>query len=44
MTGGCEPCHADIRATDPCQRGRKRLFNAAIHALRMRIERTFCGD
>jgi transposase len=23
------------------QRGRKRLFNAAIHALRMRVERTF---
>ena len=23
------------------KRGRKRLFNAAIHALRMRVERTF---
>ena len=27
------------------KRGRKRLFNAAIHALRMRVERTFAwGD
>jgi transposase len=26
------------------KRGRKRLFNAAIHALRMRVERTFAGE
>jgi len=26
------------------QRGRKRLFNAAIHALRMRVERTFAWE
>ena len=26
------------------KRGRKRLFNAAIHALRMRIERTFAWE
>jgi transposase len=25
------------------KRGRKRLFNATIHALRMRVERTFAG-
>jgi transposase len=26
------------------KRGRKRLFNAAIHALRMRVERTFAWE
>ena len=26
------------------KRGRKRLFNAAIHALRMRVERTFARE
>ena len=26
------------------KRGRKRLFNAAIHALRLRVERTFAGE
>jgi len=26
------------------QRGRKRLFNAAIYALRMRVERTFAWE
>ena len=26
------------------QRGRKRLFKAAIHALRMRVERTFAWE
>jgi transposase len=34
---------------NPCnrkrtKRGRKRLFNAAIHALRMRVERTFAWE
>ena len=28
---------------DP-KRGRKRFFNAAIHALRMRVERTFAWE
>jgi hypothetical protein len=26
------------------KRGRKRLFNAAIHAFRLRVERTFAWD
>jgi len=26
------------------KRGRKRFFNAAIHALRMRVERTFAWE
>jgi transposase len=26
------------------KRGRKRLFNAALHALRMRVERTFAWE
>jgi len=26
------------------KRGRKRLFNAAIHALRTRVDRTFAGE
>jgi hypothetical protein len=26
------------------KRGRKRLFNAAIHALRLRVERTFAWE
>ena len=26
------------------KRGRKRLFNAAVHALRMRVERTFAWE
>ncbi len=26
------------------KRGRKRLFNEAIHALRMRVERTFASE
>jgi hypothetical protein len=32
------------RNRKPPKRGRKRLFNAAIHALRMRVERTFAWE
>src|SRR5262245_142914 len=32
------------RNRKPPKRGRKRLFNAAIHALRMRVERPFAWE
>ncbi len=32
------------RNRKPPKRGRKRLFNAAIHAWRMRVERTFAWE
>jgi transposase len=32
------------RNRKPPKRGRKRLFNAALHALRLRVERTFAWE
>ena len=34
----------DPRNRKTTKRGRKRLFNAAIHALRLRVERTFAWE
>jgi hypothetical protein len=34
----------NLRNRKGTKRGRKRLFNAAIHALRMRVERTFAWE
>jgi transposase len=33
-----------VRNRKTPKHGRKRLFNAAIHALRMRVERTFAWE
>jgi hypothetical protein len=34
----------NLRNRKTTKRGRKRLFNTAIHALRMRVERTFAWE
>jgi hypothetical protein len=34
----------NLRNRKTSKRGRRRLFNAAIHALRMRVERTFAWE
>ena len=36
--------HRESAQSQATKRGRKRLFNAAIHALRMRVERTFAWE
>jgi transposase len=51
-TENSQPAHADLipnikenpRNRKTPKRGRKRLFNEAIHALRMRVERTFAWE
>ena len=45
ITGSSAPRAAENpRNRKTTKRGRKRFFNAAIHALRMRVERTFAWE
>src|SRR5439155_25269139 len=45
FTAGMIPnLKANPRNRKTVKRGRKRLFNDAIHALRMRVERTFASE
>ena len=44
ISPGEDPIKENPRHRKTTKRGRKRLFNAAIHALRMRVERTFAWE